>query len=206
MLGTRQLIRVVTGPGALALALALMLAACGGGSGGEVPRLTFVEQYGVAYYLPEASEGIGISLGVANHSARALEITDVQVEADPELEVSYIGWATCRTGCFGTADWKTIVAEMAQGRMIPDGKLPVRLESDGGSGGSFAAVSLEFRVILDPAFHHDPVPCYGVKRITVDLASGEQNVPIMDAEGGYPVEIQAAIRTDDNCGPGAPAQ
>lgn len=198
MLGTRQLIRRVAGPGAIGLVL--VLTACGGRSGGEVPRLTFVEKYGMSYYLPNASEGLSFSLGVVNRSDRSLEITAVHVEADPELDVTYIGWATCRNGCFGTSSWSKMVAEMAQGRMIPDGKLPVPLAPDGEARGSFAPASLEFRVVLDPARLTDPVPCYHVKRITVDLASGEEKVPIIVLPGGHPVSIQARVATiDDSC-------
>ncbi|MGH9021800.1 MAG: hypothetical protein ACRDV9_01650 [Acidimicrobiia bacterium] len=198
LLGARQLtISAVVFRVCMAVVL---VAGCGGGSSADaVPRLTFVEAYGIAYYLPEASEGHGISLGVVNHTDRALEITAVHVDADPELDVEYVGWATCRRGCFGAAHWKSIVADQAKGQMVFDGKLPVPLEPNGKARGGFGPVSLEFRVVLDEKYHHDPAPCYRVSRITVDLASGEEAVPIV-YDDRYPLVLQAReTDLDDEC-------
>lgn len=72
MLGARQLkLRAALLPIWIGAA---SLAGCRGGDRAEeVPRLTLVETYGVAYYLPESREGVGISHGVVNHTDRALE-------------------------------------------------------------------------------------------------------------------------------------
>ena len=146
---------------------------------------------------------MGFSTGVVNHTDRSLEITAVRVDADPQLTVTYVGWATCLNGCFGTSSWTDIRDHMAQGRMVPDGTLPVPLspkETEESRG--FAQVSLEFRVILDPALLGDPKPCYRVRQITVDLKSGEKNVPIGYPDGTNPFAVQARQTTlDPDCPP-----
>jgi hypothetical protein len=84
--------------------------------------------------------------------------------------------------------------------MIPDGKLPVPLAPGGETKGGFGPVSLEFRVILGERYHHDPARCYHLKRIIVDLASGERNVPITSLGGDYPLALQArGENVDDTC-------
>lgn len=124
----------------------------------------------------------------------------MHIDADPELEVSYVGWATCRKGCFGTAHWTTIEADMAKGEMVPDGRLPVPLEPSGETRGGFGPVSLEFRVILDARYHDDPAPCYHLRRISVDLASGERAVPVTSLDGDCPLALQARRTSiDDSC-------
>jgi hypothetical protein len=146
---------------------------------------------------------VGFSTGVVNRTDRSLEITAVRVDADPGLTVTYVGWATCLNGCFGTSSWTDIRDHMAQGRMVPDGTLPVRLspkETEESRG--FAPVSLEFRVILDPALLGDPKPCYLVRRITVDLKSGEKDVPVDYPGHVYPIAVQARqTALDPDCPP-----
>lgn len=171
--------------------------------GGDVPELTLKEASASPYYLPRDAEGVGFSTGVVNHTDRSLEITAVRVDADPQLTVTYVGWATCLNGCFGTSSWTDIRDHMAQGRMVPDGTLPVPLSLKGTEESrGFAPVSLEFRVILDPALLGDPKPCYLVRRITVDLKSGEKNVPIDYPGGTYPFAVQARqTALDPDCPP-----
>jgi hypothetical protein len=92
---------------------------------------------------------------------------------------------------------------MAKGQLVPDGTLPVPIppkESKESRG--FAPVSLEFRVVLDPTMVGDPKPCYLVRRITVDLKSGEKKVPIKYPDGSYPLAIQAReTHLDPDCPP-----
>src|SRR5713101_4439443 len=121
------------------------------GHGGAVPELTLKEASATAYYLPRDAEGVGFSAGVVNHTDRALEITAVHVDADPQLTVTYVGWATCLNGCFGTESWTEIEKLMAQGHLAPDGTLPVPIPSkEAKESRGFAPASLEFRVVLDP--------------------------------------------------------
>src|ERR1041385_5263991 len=95
------------------------------GHAGAVPELTLKESSASPYYLPRDAEGVGFSAGVVNHTDRSLQITGVHVDADPGLTVTYVGWATCLNGCFGTSSWTDIQKEMAEGHMVPDGTLPV---------------------------------------------------------------------------------
>jgi hypothetical protein len=185
-LGSRQLTALLMAIGA----------SCG--HAGAAPELTLKESSASPYYLPRDAEGVGFSAGVVNHTDRSLQITGVHVDADPELTVTYVGWATCLNGCFGTSSWTDIRKEMAEGHMVPDGTLPVPVppkESKESQG--FAPVSLEFRVVLDSKLLGDPKPCHLVRRITVDLKSGEKNVPIEYPDGSYPFAIQATNQSAD---------
>lgn len=194
MLGQRQLIRFFL-PGLV------VIAGCGGGHGetAVAKDMHFGEAVSSGYSIPQDGDGIAVSLGVVNRSKRKLSITNVRVQADPGLAVEYVGWATCLKGCFGTAAWPTVAREMAEGRMVPDGKLPVPLVPSGKvGGGGFSPASLEFRVILDPAHFSDPDRCFAVQRVLVDLASGEKAVPITTPDGDVPVLVEAG-RLDDRC-------
>jgi hypothetical protein len=171
--------------------------------GGGVPELTLKEASGSPYYLPRDAEGVGFSAGVVNHTDRSLEITAVHVAADPQLTVSYVGWATCEHGCFGTESWTNLRQYMAKGQLVPDGTLPVPIPpKEAKESRGFAPASLEFRVVLDPGLLGDSKPCYVVRRITIDLKSGERNVPIEYPDGTYPFAIQAReTKLDPDCPP-----
>ena len=196
LLGSRQL-TYRSRPVQAFAALAVMIGArCGHGS--AAPELTLKESSASPYYLPRDAEGVGFSTGVVNHTDRALEIIAVHVDADPELTVTYVGWATCLNGCFGTQSWTDIEKLMAERRMVPDGTLPVPVPpKEAKESQGFAPVSLEFRVILDPELLGDPKPCHLVRRITVDLKSGEKNVPIEYPDGSYPFAVQATNQSVD---------
>jgi hypothetical protein len=178
-----------------------MVIGLGCGHAGAVPELTLKESSASPYFLPRDAEGVGFSTGVVNHTDRSLEITAVHVDADPELTVTYVGWATCLNGCFGTQSWTDIEKLMVEGHMVPDGTLPVSVPpKEAKESRGFAPISLEFRVVLDPKLLGDPKPCHLVRRITVDLKSGEKNVPIEYPDGSYPFAIQATnLSVDPAC-------
>lgn len=110
-------------------AVAIMVAAAGcttsptavSPSGGPM-RLAAME----SAIVPASESGSDsiVTIKIGNFTERPLKITGMEFTGDPELQVSYVGWATCSRGCVGTGHWDDAESRriVEEGR---EGVLPV---------------------------------------------------------------------------------